>query len=140
MRPAVTVSLSNDRGQTEPLAALVAVFAVCVGVTVYVGAHAGLAVVEPDRAPAAPTADRAASTLTADGAVNRSAFDDEALLDRLDAAPEGYEYRLTIQVDGNRLAAGPEPPAHADRAQRPIAVEVAPGEIRPGLLVVEVWS
>lgn len=133
-------SLAEVRGQTEPIAALVAVFAVCVGVTVYAGAHAGLAAVDSDRAPAAPTADRAASALTADGAVNRSAFDDETLPDQIDAAPDGYEYRLTIQVDGERVAAGPDPPADVDRTQRPIAVETAPGEIRPGLLVVEVWS
>lgn len=125
---------SADRGQTEPLAALAALLAVGIGLAVFAGA-AGQAPAVSDRSLAEPALERTAVTVLADGVV-----DPKELPDPETVAPDGYEARVTLLFANRERHVGPRPPADADRASRPVTVRVAPGDQRPGRLVVEVWA
>lgn len=68
--PHLSTFTRAHRGQTEPLAALGAVFAVCVGITLFVGAY-GAAIPEgTDRDLAEPTLERTVSDIGDGGAIN----------------------------------------------------------------------
>jgi len=66
--------------------------------------------------------------------------------------PDGYAVRVEVTVvapDGSERTAGrvrlsadgpATPPEDAQRASRPVAVQRSPGDVRPGRLVVEVWT
>lgn len=124
----------RSRAQTEPVAALAALFAVGVGLTLYVGA----AVVEqpaPEGSSAEPVLEELSSTAVTDGVV---APDDVPSPSSL--ARGGERVRITLAFDGEERTYGPPAPPDADRAERPVSVAVRPGERRPGRLVVEVWT
>jgi CHASE1-domain containing sensor protein len=123
------------RGQTEPLAALAALFAVCAAVTLYVGV---LGDVTPgsDRDLASPTLDRVHDAVTTAGV---------AVPDRLSAAPaagpDGYRVAATLTVADREWRVGPTPPPRAtDVAVRSVGVRIVPGRVRAGRLRVVVWS
>lgn len=139
MAPLLTC-LTSARGQTSPLPALIALVAVCSGVTLYVGAHATVNLDSPDQSPADSAVDQLAEALTADGPAETDALNDSDTLAAIDPVPDGYNYRTTIEIDDQRIHAGPEPPSDADRATRRVPVESTPGTVRPGRLTVEVWS
>ncbi|USZ75402.1 hypothetical protein NGM07_18460 [Halorussus vallis] len=134
------------RGQVEPLAALVAVFAVGVALSAYAGVVAD-ALPNPDRNVAGPTAERVRSAVERAGVVRPG-----RLPSGLRAAPDGYRTNLTLAVGGRAWHAGPSPPesvaasgradesARPDVAARTVSVRVAPGRIRPGRLRVVVWT
>ena len=125
---------STRRAQTEPIAALVAVLAVGVGLTAYAGVL-GTALDPLDRNVAEPTLGRVHHEVTADGVVR------PALLDEgVSAGPDGYRVNATVTVDERRWTAGPIVPLNADRADRPAGVALEPGVVRPGRLRVAVWS
>lgn len=128
---------SSARGQTEPLAALVAVFAIGVAVSTYaLGAqHALPTAGDRDRDVAEPTLRRVADSLTADGVVDPSRLNQS-----LAAAPDGYALNVTVSVGNRTLTTGPTPPDGAERATRPVSVRLSPGWVRPGHLRVEVWT
>ncbi|MFB6155504.1 MAG: hypothetical protein ABEJ22_06380 [Haloferacaceae archaeon] len=125
---------SARRGTVEPVAALVAVFAVCVGV----GLHAGIlddARPVTDRDVAGPTLER-----VHDAVSDPSVVDPTAVERAHRAAPDGYLTNVTLRASGRRWTSGPTPPAGADAASRRVAVRLAPGRSRPGTLRVEVWT
>lgn len=122
------------RAQTEPLAALAAVFAVCLGLALYAGVAAD-APDEADRSLAEPTMERVDGALVDDGVIEPSSVEGADSL-----APAGYEVRLSLRYDGTERVSGPVPPRDADRTSRPVSVRTGPGEYRPGRLVVEVWT
>lgn len=124
----------TDRAQTEPLAALVALLAVCSALTLYATVAAD-APQEADAAVAAPAMERLAATAVTDGTVSPDAVPDPATIVR-----GGRRARITLAHDGRVRAYGPEPPSGADRATRPVSVAVRPGVRRPGRLTVEVWT
>lgn len=134
--PAATPDSSAgvDRGQTEPLAALAALLAVGVGLALFAGAAAD-GPAASDRSLADPALERATATALDDGVV-----DPKDLPAPRTVAPDGYEARVTLLFDGRQRAVGPRPPDDADRASRPVTVRVAPGDLRSGRLVVEVWA
>lgn len=123
------------RGQTEPLAALVAAFAVAVGLGLYADALAGAAD-RTERDAAEPTLERVHDAASVRGVVRP---------DRVAAAvgvgPTGYALNVTARIDGRRWCAGPTPPSDgsADAAARPVSVRVDPGRTRPGTLRAVVW-
>jgi hypothetical protein len=126
---------TDDRAQVEPLAALAAVFAVCVGLALYGGV---LSSVTPgtERDLARPTLDRVHDRLSTGGV---------AVPGRLDAAravgPDGYDLNLSVTAADRRWTAGPEPPASAhDAATRTTGVRLTPGRVAPGRLRVVVWT
>lgn len=123
----------RERAQTEPLAALAALFAVGIGLSLFVGA-ADVVPSATDRSVADPALDRVDDRLLRDGVVDPVALQHPGSI-----APDGYEARIAVLVGGRERAVGPEPPVDADRASRPVTVRVAPGDLRPGRLVVEVW-
>lgn len=142
---------TGRRGQVSPVAALVAVFAALVGVTLYAGVAADVDPGGRDR-----TAEIAADALlaaAADGDVVdrdglRRAATDPAV------APAGAERNATLLLPaGEGWSVGPAPPDAAEgdrervdgavavrRADRTVAIRVAPGRIRTGTLRVRVWE
>lgn len=126
---------STRRGQTAPIPALVAVLAVCLGISLYAGVLAD-AVPERDRDLAGPTLDRVADGLT-ETAVARPG----RLSSAVERGPDGYDLRATLTAGGERWSVGPAPPesGDADEASRGLPVRLGPGEIVPGRLRVVVW-
>lgn len=130
------MSHSSGRATTEPLAALVAVFAVGVGLALYAGVlDDAFGTLNQDRTVAAPTADAVEQRLSSAGVIDPARIDGA-----LDAVPAGYRGNVTITVsDGGRWRAGPTPPTGADTDDRTVSVRVAPGSVRRGRLRVRVW-
>lgn len=145
-------------GQVEPTAALVAVFAVSVGVSLYAGVllEARPSEVERDVAPTA--VDVVHERTSTAGVVDPGALDRAPT-----AAPEGYRLNATLRVGNRRWHVGPTTPADGDGsddadtvgdgnanpadantrtdvATRSVSVRLEPGSVRPGRLTVVVWQ
>ncbi|QIO22230.1 hypothetical protein [Haloarcula sp. JP-L23] len=128
------MSRSSDKGATEPLAALVAVFAVSTGLALYAGVLDGALVsATGDRNVAAPTADSVEQRLSTAGVVAP-----DRVADALAVIPTGYEGNVTVRA-GQRWSVGPSPPVDTARARRTVSVRVAPATVRRGTLRVSVW-
>ena len=145
---------NTRRGQTEPLAALVAVAAICVAVSVYAGfASALLPDIGGDRRTDRATLDSVWADASTDGVLPT----DGPLADRIDAEtlPRGYHVVVRVTVvggdgrletvghaafdaDGSRARL--EPPERASTRSRPVPVRVDDGEILPGTLGVVIWD
>ena len=121
------------RGQAEPLAALVALFAVCTGVSLYATALGG-SVPVTDRDLSDPTLERVRDTASRTGAVYP-----ESLSTAVDAGPDDRRVNATLSAGGRRWSAGPTPPERADHTSRTVSVRLGPGRIAPGRLSVRVW-
>lgn len=153
-RQALSGPGTQNRGQTEPLAALVSVAVVCLALGLYVGVFGDrLPEVGTDRDLSAPTMEAVWEDVRTDGTVERrtdlrTAIDQKSL-------PEGHAVSITVTTideDGRlertgRISFDPrgeptsvEPPERADRVTRPVAVRLEPGDVRPGRLTVEVWD
>lgn len=127
----------RTRGQVEPLAALVAVFAVGVALSAYAGVVSDV-LPTPDRNVADPTVERVHEAVTTAGVAVP-----ERLPKAITAAPDGYRLNVTLTAAGRRWHAGPTPPSvdsDADSAARAMSVRIDPGRIRPGRLRVVAWS
>lgn len=129
------MSRSSDSGQVEPIAALVAVFAVCVGVTLYVGVLDDHLPIETDRALEETAADRLVAEASSDGVVEPPVPTAARA-----ATPTGYRLNATVRADDRTWASGPTPPADVTRAERRVPVRVEPGVVRPGRLEVRLWD
>ncbi len=142
VRGGVALRTPSVRAQATPTTALVAVFALSVGLGLYVVA---LGDVTPtsNRHPAGPTLRRAYDRVTSGGVASPA-----SLADAVDAEPEGYEVNATLTAGSKRWTAGPAVPPDAsgatesnpDRASRRVSVRTAPGRVVPGRLRVEVWA
>lgn len=138
-------SSSTRRAQTEPTVALVALFAVSVGVSLYAGILTDVsATVGTDRGVATPTLERIHDAASTAGIVSPSALDDAR-----NVGPNGYDLNVTLRSAGQTWRVGSIPPAvvgtfgsadGADSAGRSVSVRIAPGRVRPGRLRVVVWS
>lgn len=124
---------SGRRGQVEPLAAIVAVFAVGAGLALYAGA---LSDALPGRADASaqPTLDSVERAVSDDGAVEPS-----QLSSALDAVAGGHRLNLTLVTHERQWTVGATPPSTARNATTRVGVRTAPGTVRPGRLTVRVW-
>lgn len=122
---------SSARGYVEPIAALAAVFALGVGLTMYAGTLAD----------AGTGDDRQVARTVLDSLTQEA----ETLVvlrpGRLHAAavPNGWSANLTLVSPAGRWTRGAAPPPDADRASRRVAVRLGPGRVRPGRLRVAVW-
>ncbi|QCS41607.1 hypothetical protein FEJ81_04285 [Natrinema versiforme] len=152
---------SRRRGQTEPLAALVAVSALLVGVGLY-----GLYITETlpgatDRTTETTAVTRIKDDIETDGVVPGG---DRALGDEIETASLPHGRNVYVQVttvedgretvvadaffgtdgqpDRNPIESGEleGPPDEASVAERPVAVETRPGAVRGGTLTVGVWD
>lgn len=129
------MSSSSGRGLVEPLAALAAVFAVGVGLTLYVGAlDTTLPRLTSDREVALAAADRMTAEASSFGAVEPPFEGSTAA-----ARPTGYDLNATLRTKDAEWTGGPPTPSDAECERRGVSVRVAPGRIRPGGLEVCVW-
>jgi hypothetical protein len=126
----------SDKATTEPLAALVAVFAVTLGLALYAGVlNDAFGTLDDDRNIATPTADAVEQRLSSAGVVQP-----ERLHNALDTVPANYHGNATITATtGERWSRGREPPNSADTETRTVSVRVRPGTIRRGTLTTRVW-
>lgn len=126
---------SSDRGQAEPLAALVAVLAVTAGLTIYAGTLDDSIRDSPDRETVSTTLDNVRRSLQTAGIA------DPAKLNATTAnAPAGRQMNVTLRADGQRWSRGPQPPETAESATTRVSVRLAPTEVRPGRLRVVLWQ
>ena len=133
-RATATAASQTRRAQTEPFAALVALFAVCAGVSLYATALGG-AIPAADRDVSGPSLERVRDAASDDGAVRP-----DALSAAVDAGPDRRCVNATLSARDRRWSVGPATPARADRASRTVSVRLAPGRITPGRLTVVVWE
>ncbi|SEN25071.1 hypothetical protein SAMN05216388_1002157 [Halorientalis persicus] len=125
---------SARRGQVEPVAAIVAVFALGVGLTIYAGAvDDALPGTEP-RNVAQPTLSAVEDAIETDGVVRPT-----RLTRVTAAAPAGRRLNVTLTAGDRRWTRGASPPASAQRARTSVSVDRGPGQVEPGRLTVRVW-
>ena len=124
------MSRSSDRGVSEPLAALVAVAAVCAGLSVY----AGLAV---DALPSSGPNPDATLDIVTDEVTLGGVARPERLSDV--SRPRSTRLNASLTVGDLRWTTGPTPPNHAASATRRLPVRVGTTTVRPGRLRVVVW-
>jgi hypothetical protein len=129
------MSSSSDRGQTEPLAALVAVFALGLGLSLYVGVLDSTLLSLSDEREITPTAaDRLVSESSSFGIL------DPPIAAHVAASrPRGHELNATVRAEGSAWTGGPPRVGSIDCTERSVSVRTAPGRIRPGQLEVCVW-
>ncbi|WP_254838875.1 DUF7285 family protein [Natronomonas marina] len=129
------MSSSWGRAQTEPIAALAAVFALGVGLSLYAGAFdATAAELVTDREMAPHAADRLVAETTTFGAVV------PPLAEHTDAAsPRGYRLNASLRTDEGTWTEGRPRAPDPECVDRRVAVRVAPARVIPGLLEVCVW-
>jgi hypothetical protein len=122
---------SADRGYVEPLAALAAVLALGVGLTLYVGTLGD--------SSATSDGERTAAILDSivGDAGELGVLSPDALDVRETAA--GLSVNLTLETSSTRWTHGVSPPPTADRSSRRVSVRVEPGSVEPGRLRVAVW-
>ena len=149
------------RGQTEPIAALVAVVAMAIALGLYGGFLSDVLTDRSDRTHAEVAIDRIWDDASHDGVFSQhrsTGFDDV----RPESLPEGQNVYVEVTMveadgtdrvvsainfesDGTRAAAQVGPPEEGSgirttAAERPVPVEGQPGDVRGGTLRVEVWS
>jgi len=129
---------SSGRAQVEPTAALAAVFAVCVGLSIYAGV-AGDAVTGGPLSPGPDVTARQTADAVADTARSSGVVLPGRLAGALDAGPSGRRVNATLSTADRRWTAGPTPPAGATTARIRVAARVGPAEVDPATLRVEVW-
>ncbi|WP_049980993.1 DUF7285 family protein [Halolamina rubra] len=127
-------SSAPDRGQASPTAALVAVAAVGLGLSLYATVFAGVAPVA-DREVADPTLSRVHDAVAPAGVAAVERLDDARA-----AGPTGWAVRVELQVGTRHWSVGeaPAPTAAFQTAGRRVPVRTAPGQVRPGRLRVVV--
>ncbi|MFB6223221.1 MAG: hypothetical protein ABEH86_06060 [Haloarcula sp.] len=126
----------SARATTEPIAVLVAVFAVALGLSLYAGVvDDAFETLDDDRNRATPTADTVEQRLSSAGIVQPGRLDEA-----IDAVPAKYHGNATITATtGERWSAGREPASGADTETRSVSVQVGPGAVYRGTLTVRVW-
>lgn len=122
---------SSARGYIEPVAAIAAVFAVVLGLTVYASVD------RPDHRPtdrsvAGAVLEELRHQLQVDGVLAPARLSDADV-------PTGWSVNVTLATPSGRWTRGPAPPGDADRARRAVAVRLGPTAIRPGSLTVVAW-
>lgn len=151
----------SSRGQTEPVAALVAIIVMVIALGLYSGFLTDVLRDRTDRSPEKSAIDRVWADVSHGGtfAAHRPTGLDDVEPDSL---PQGRNVHVEVTAvtdDGDREVvateqfgtdgtpvADPEgPPADGSGietgvAERPVPVEVAPGDVRGGTLRVEVWA
>jgi len=122
------------RAQVEPVAAVVAVLALCLALVAYGAVGESVVPTPGASAPADQVLDDAVDAATPPGSVVVSPSRLEAV------APAGYETGVRL-VAGERTwtAGASDPPPEAASASRRVPVRVGPDDVVPGRLTVEVW-
>jgi len=129
---------SSGRAQVEPTAALAAVFAVCVGLSIYAGV-AGDAVTDRSLSPGPDVTARQTADAVADAARSSGVVLPGRLAGALDAGPSGRRVNATLSTADRRWTAGPTPRAGATTARIRVSARAGPADVDPATLRVEVW-
>jgi hypothetical protein len=146
---------TSERGQTEPIAALVAVSAVALALSVYGVGVMQLLDQDSDRDIEDQTLDNVWDNIRDDGVYDAS-NDLENEIDPRRVLPRGYNVRVVVLLpeDGQMepvdsadyntssmaVTRSGKPPDYAQTITRPIPVQVSPGETYTGTLRVTVWD
>jgi len=129
-------SSASERGQASPTAALAAVAAVGLGLSLYATVFAGV-VPTADRNVAEPTLSRAHDAVAPAGVADPDRLDDAA-----DAGPAGWSLTVELRAGAEQWTVGELPASTAGEgsqsASRRVPVRVAPGDVRAGRLRVVV--
>jgi len=126
---------SSDKGQTEPLAALVAVFALGAGLSLYVGVLDSTLPLLSSETDITPTAaDKLVSESSPFGSI-RPPIEGPVT----DSRPTGYRLNATLRSDGMIWTGGPPITDSADCIERTVSVRTDPGRVRVGVLEVCTW-
>jgi hypothetical protein len=129
---------SPARAQTEPVAAIVAVFAVCFGLLTYSGVLGGTM----------PRSERTLGPTTLSTVRGEMSSNGVLLPARLPAGlrsnPNGYHLNVSLSAGSQEWHGGPTPPQNpaisTETATASVSVRIAPGGVRPGRLRVVVWK
>lgn len=128
------MSRSSGRGQTEPLAAIVAVAAVGIGLSLYAGVLDATLPGERDRSTASAALERVDRAVAPAGVARPKRVPGSH-----EAGPGGYRTNVTLTAAGRRWSSGPTVPPDADEAEERLGVRVAPATVEPGRLRAAVW-
>ncbi|WP_372480486.1 hypothetical protein ACAH01_05375 [Halomicrobium sp. HM KBTZ05] len=128
------MSRSWDRGQVEPIVALVAVAAVSIALSLYAG-------VLDDTLPGERERELPETTLSAvdDHLAPAGVVEPGRLSDAVDAGPSGYHTNVSVTADGRQWRVGPVPPDDAGTASEQVSVRTKPAHVDAGRLRVAVW-
>ncbi|GAB3686202.1 hypothetical protein GCM10028857_17900 [Salinarchaeum chitinilyticum] len=134
LRRRATAWVRDRRGQAEPIAAIVAVLAIGMGLAMYAGVAA-------DRSPSTDPTDAEATMAQ----VTAKLAPDGVVANDADLAPEqftrpGEAGRIELAYRNTTDASGPTPPPDADVASRPVTVQIAPSWQVAGNLTLWVWE
>ncbi len=125
---------SAYRGQVEPVAAIVAVFTLGVGLTIYAGAV-------DDALPGTEPRNVAQPTLSAvEDAVEMAGVVRPTRLSRVDAVvADGHQLNVTLTAGARRWSRGESAPKSAQQASTRVSVGLGTERVRSGRLTVRVW-
>lgn len=129
--------LADRRGQTEPIAALVAVLAIAIGLGLYAGVAANHSP-SGDRTDADATLQRIEAATLEDGVWSRPTGDRRISTGRFERPGEAVRIEIGNGT-GVLVAAGSRAPDSADRASRPVTLDRGHDRI-PARLTVWVWE
>jgi hypothetical protein len=125
------MSRSSGRGQVDPFAALVAVAALGVGLSLYAGVVSDT--LEADDEPRTEQVLEQVHDRTAPNGV----VDPRRLTDVVSRSRP--HVNATLATRTRRWTAGPPRPAGADTARRRVSIRLGPARVRAGRLRVSVW-
>ncbi|RLM59555.1 hypothetical protein DVK02_02100 [Halobellus sp. Atlit-31R] len=127
-----------NRGQTSPIAALAALFAVCAGLSLYATTLDSVTPSETTNELAEPTLERVYDAIHDGGVVSPS-----RLTRATQVGPEGYRVAVAVATPDGRWTNGRRPPREADggvdSAVRPVSVATGHGDVVWGRVRVWVW-
>lgn len=129
------MSSSSARGQTEPIAALLAVLVIGAGLALYVGVLDDVLEGSPDPDVASATLERVEAHLTPNGVVRPTRLRTVG-----EVTPDGYRTSVTLETNGSRATHGPAPPPNATSASRTVSVRTGPATVERGTLRVVTWT
>ncbi|WP_144901783.1 DUF7285 family protein [Halobellus captivus] len=146
-------ALGASRAQTTPLVALIALFAVCTGLSLYATTLGVVTPGETANALAEPTLERVYDEVSDGGVVSPVGLPDDG-----PATPDGYRVAVAVTTSRGTWTNGRHPPEPAatvdadgtgssaatgstavDAAERPVSVSMADGDVVWGTLRVWVW-
>jgi len=129
-----------SRAQTTPLVALIALFAVCTGLSLYATTLGAVTPDETANALAEPTLERVYDEISAGGVVSPVGLPRDG-----PSAPDGYLVAVAVTTPDETWTNGRRPPeigsqhTPVDSAERPVSVGTADGDVVWGTLRVWVW-
>ena len=128
----------TSRAQTTPVVALIALFAVCTGLSLYATTLGAVTPDETENALAEPTLERVYDDVSEGGVVSPVGLPSAG-----PSLPDGYRVAVVVTTPTGTWTNGRHPPASSgvpvDHAERPVSVATGDGDVVWGTLDVWVW-